>query len=146
MKRFLTSLRVVSTRSLTSIRTPSESLNSRRTRFPTCACGTFERVRHKVHERSLYLWHIFPVNRSGRGERKARGTSATAIRPRIYVFRAAARINSPCMSSETRAIRNRRYVPRLFCIIRIAHARGIRGADKRRGPEISRLGRFQWDP
>lgn len=74
-------------------------LNSRaKTRtLPCLRKGSFERVCHKV-DATIPTCDTFPsVSRSGRGERKAHGTNATAIRPRIYVLRASKRINSTGM-------------------------------------------------
>lgn len=77
------------------------------------------------------------VNRSGRGEREGRGADGTAIRPRIYAFRADKwpGHGHGDVSDSQQAIRS----ARLFCIIRIVYARGTVA-----GPaEISRLGCFQ---
>lgn len=70
---------------------------------------------------------IFPVNRSGRGERKGRGAHGTAIRPRIYAFRADKwpGHGHGDVSDSQQAIRS----ARLFCIIRIVY--GARGTVRR---------------
>lgn len=61
------------------------------------------------------------MNRSGRGERKGRGADGTAIRPRIYAFRADKwpGHGHGDVSDSQQAIRS----ARLFCIIRIVYAR-----------------------